>query len=129
MDLANVEGHLQPGIVLIGDAFQTSCPAAGTGVSRLLVDVERLCTVHLPEWLKTDGMGTEKISMFYSDRDKVASDEHAFRMAHFRQALTSDGGMRWSLRRRLHFLRRNLRHHVDTILPGWTDRLTAMLRA
>jgi hypothetical protein len=37
--------------------------------------------------------------------------------------------MRWSLRRRLHFLRRNLRHHVDTILPGWTDRLTAMLRA
>jgi 2-polyprenyl-6-methoxyphenol hydroxylase-like FAD-dependent oxidoreductase len=129
MDLANVEGHLQPGIVLIGDAFQTSCPAAGTGVSRLLVDVERLCTVHLPEWLKTDGMGTEKISMFYSDRDKVASDERAFRMAHFRQALTSDGGMRWSLRRRLHFLRRNLRHHVDTVLPGWTDRLAGMLRA
>ena len=70
MDLANVEGHLQPGIVLIGDSFQTSCPAAGTGVSRLLVDVERLCTVHLPEWLKTDGMGTEKISTFYSDREQ-----------------------------------------------------------
>jgi 2-polyprenyl-6-methoxyphenol hydroxylase-like FAD-dependent oxidoreductase len=129
MDLANVEGHLQPGIVLIGDAFQTSCPAAGTGVSRLLVDVERLCTVYLPEWLKTDGMGTEKISMFYSDRDKIASDQRAFSMAHFRQALTSGAGVRWDLRRRLHFLRRNLRHHVDWIAPGWTARIRRMLRA
>jgi 2-polyprenyl-6-methoxyphenol hydroxylase-like FAD-dependent oxidoreductase len=129
MDLANVEGHLQPGIVLIGDAFQTSCPAAGTGVSRLLVDVERLCTVYLPEWLKTEGMGTEKISMFYSDRDKVASDERAFSMAHFRQALTSGPGVRWDLRRRLHFLWRNLRHRVDSISPGWTGRIMATLRA
>jgi 2-polyprenyl-6-methoxyphenol hydroxylase-like FAD-dependent oxidoreductase len=122
MDLANVKGHLQPGIVLIGDAFQTSCPAAGTGVSRLLVDVERLCTVHLPEWLKTDGMGVEKISQFYSDRHKVASDQLAFRMAHFRRALTSGAGMQWDLLRRVHFLRRNLRHHLDSISPGWTAR-------
>ncbi|MGY2848507.1 2-polyprenyl-6-methoxyphenol hydroxylase-like FAD-dependent oxidoreductase [Bradyrhizobium sp. USDA 4510] len=40
MDLTVTEGHLQPGVVLIGDAFQTNCPAAGTGVGRLLVDVE-----------------------------------------------------------------------------------------
>ena len=104
-------------------------PAAGTGVSRLLVDVERLCTTYLPEWLKTDGMGTEKIAAFYSDRDKLASDERAFRMAHFRQALTVDAGMRWDLRRRLHFLRRNIRHRVDAIRPGWTTRLAGMLRA
>lgn len=129
MDLAKVEGHLQPGIVLVGDAFQTSCPAAGTGVSRLLVDVERLCTVHLPEWFKTDGMGMEKISTFYTDPDKVASDAHAFRMAHFRQALTSDEGTRWGLRRRMHFLKRTLRHRVDAIQPGWTARLAGMLRA
>ena len=128
MDLANVEGHLQPGVVLVGDAFQTSCPAAGTGVSRLLIDVERLCTVHLPEWLKTDGMGTEKISTFYADRDKIASDERAFRMAHFRQALTVGAGMRQDLHRRLHFLQRKLRHHVDSIRPGWTGRVIAMLR-
>ena len=129
MDLATVEGHLQPGVVLIGDAFQTSCPAAGTGVSRLLVDVERLCTVHLPEWLKTDGMDAEKISTFYSDPEKAASDERAFKMAYFRQALTSDSGVRWNLRRRLHFLRRNLRHRVDMIRPGWTARVVGMLRA
>lgn len=129
MDLADVEGHLQPGLVLIGDAFQMSCPAAGTGVSRLLVDVERLCTVHLPEWLKTDGMGVEKIATFYSDRDKIASDQHAFQMAHFRQALTSGAGMRWNLRRRLHFLKRNVRHHLDSIQPGWTSRVIGLLRA
>lgn len=60
MDLFAVEGHLQPGVVLIGDAFQTNCPAAGTGVSRLLVDVERLCTEYVPRWLETDGMGKER---------------------------------------------------------------------
>ena len=129
MDLATVEGHLQPGIVLIGDAFQTSCPAAGTGVSRLLVDVERLCTVHLPEWLKTDGMNVDKISTFYSDPEKTASDQRAFKMAFFREALTAKGGMGWNLRRRVHFLRRNLRHRVDTISPGWTGRIAGMLRA
>jgi len=129
MDLATVEGHLQPGVVLIGDAFQTSCPAAGTGVSRLLVDVERLCTVHLPEWIKTDGMSTEKIAQFYSDPEKTASDQRAFRMAFFRQSLTVDGGMRWNFRRRLHFLRRNVRHRVDMLSPGWTTRIAGMLRA
>ena len=129
MDLADVEGHLQPGLVLIGDAFQMSCPAAGTGVSRLLVDVERLCTVHLPEWLKTDGMGVEKIATFYSDRVKIASDQRAFQLAHFRQALTSGAGIRWNLRRRLHFLQRSVRHHLDAIQPGWTSRVIGLLRA
>jgi 2-polyprenyl-6-methoxyphenol hydroxylase-like FAD-dependent oxidoreductase len=34
MDLYVVENHRCNGVVLIGDSFQTSCPAAGTGVSR-----------------------------------------------------------------------------------------------
>ena len=33
-DLCVTEGHLQPGIVLVGDAFSTSCPAAGTGTTK-----------------------------------------------------------------------------------------------
>jgi 2-polyprenyl-6-methoxyphenol hydroxylase-like FAD-dependent oxidoreductase len=129
MDLATVEGHLQPGLVLVGDAFQTSCPAAGTGVSRLLVDIERLCTVHLPQWLKTDGMDVDKIAQFYADEEKMASDQSAFRMAHFRQALTSDSRISWALRRRLHFLRRNLTHRVDAINPGWVARTRKRLRS
>ncbi|OAF14927.1 2-polyprenyl-6-methoxyphenol hydroxylase [Bradyrhizobium centrolobii] len=129
MDLSVVEGHVQPGVVLIGDAFQTNCPAAGTGVGRLLVDVERLCTEYAPRWLMTEGMSKEKISQFYSDRDKVAADQRSLKMARFRQALTSRNDIGWDARRRLHFLRRNITHRVDQMRPGWLSRFRSALRA
>ncbi|WBL81309.1 FAD-dependent monooxygenase [Bradyrhizobium xenonodulans] len=129
MDLTVVEGHLQPGVVLIGDAFQTNCPAAGTGVARLLVDVDRLCTEYAPRWLATPGMGTEKIAQFYSDPDKLAADQRSLKMAHFRQALTSRNDIGWDVRRRLHFLRRSLAHRVDQMHPGWLGRVRGALRA
>jgi 2-polyprenyl-6-methoxyphenol hydroxylase-like FAD-dependent oxidoreductase len=129
MDLTVVEGHLQPGIVLIGDAFQTNCPAAGTGVARLLVDVDRLCTEYVPQWLMTPGMGLDKISQFYADRDKVAADQQSLKMARFRQALTSRNDIGWDVRRRLHFLRRSLAHRVDQMHPGWLGRVRGALRA
>ncbi|MTV16160.1 MULTISPECIES: NAD(P)/FAD-dependent oxidoreductase [Bradyrhizobium] len=128
MDLTVTEGHLQPGVVLIGDAFQTNCPAAGTGVGRLLVDVERLCTVYVPRWLETAGMGVDKIAQFYSDRDKLAADQHSLQLASFRQALTLNTDMRWNLRRKLHFLRRTITHRVDRIHPGWVMRVRSALR-
>ena len=129
MDLTVVEGHLQPGVVLIGDAFQTNCPAAGTGVARLLVDVDRLCTEYAPRWLATSGMGQDKISQFYSDRDKIAADQQSLKMARFRQALTSRNDIGWDVRRRLHFLRRSLTHRVDQMHPGWLGRVRGALRA
>lgn len=129
MDLTVVEGHLQPGVVLIGDAFQTNCPAAGTGVARLLVDVDRLCIEYVPRWLMTAGMGREKISQFYSDRDKIAADQQSLKMARFRQALTSRNDLSWDVRRRLHFLRRSLAHRVDQMHPGWLGRVRGALRA
>ncbi|MCS3446917.1 MULTISPECIES: FAD-dependent oxidoreductase [Bradyrhizobium] len=128
MDLTVTEGHLQPGVVLIGDAFQTNCPAAGTGVGRLLVDVERLCTDYVPRWLETAGMGVDKIAQFYSDRDKLAADQHSLQLANFRQALTLNTGVRWNLRRKLHFLRRMITHRVDRIHPGWVMRVRSALR-
>ncbi|QIO34966.1 FAD-dependent oxidoreductase [Bradyrhizobium sp. 1(2017)] len=129
MDLSVVEGHLRPGVVLIGDAFQTNCPAAGTGVARLLTDVERLCTEYAPRWLTTLGMSREKISEFYSDRDKVAADQQSLKMARFRQALTSRNDLGWDVRRRLHFLRRSLTHRVDQMRPGWLAQVRSALRA
>jgi 2-polyprenyl-6-methoxyphenol hydroxylase-like FAD-dependent oxidoreductase len=129
MDLSVVEGHLQPGVVVIGDAFQTNCPAAGTGVARLLVDVERLCMDHAPRWLTTPGMGTEKISQFYSDPEKVAADQQSLKMARFRQALTSRNDIGWDVRRRLHFLRRRITHRVDQMRPGWLAQVRSALRA
>ena len=128
MDLTVTAGHLRPGVVLIGDAFQTNCPAAGTGVGRLLVDVERLCTDYVPRWLETAGMGVDKIAQFYSDRDKLAADQHSLQLASFRQALTLNTDMRWNLRRKLHFLRRMITHRVDRIHPGWVMRVRSALR-
>jgi 2-polyprenyl-6-methoxyphenol hydroxylase-like FAD-dependent oxidoreductase len=53
-DLYVTKGHRQPGIVLIGDAFATSCPAAGTGTNKVFNDVERLCNTHIPHWLASE---------------------------------------------------------------------------
>lgn len=73
-DLYVAEGHRQPGVVLIGDAFSTSCPAAGTGTDKVFTDVERLCNVHIPNWLATPGMAQDKIEAFYDDPVKTACD-------------------------------------------------------
>ena len=66
-DLCVNKGYLQPGIVLVGDAFSTSCPAAGTGTTKVFTDVGRLCNVYIPQWLATDGMDAQKMAEFYND--------------------------------------------------------------
>ena len=39
-DLYEVSGHRQAGLVLIGDAFHAPCPASGTGMLRILNDID-----------------------------------------------------------------------------------------
>jgi 2-polyprenyl-6-methoxyphenol hydroxylase-like FAD-dependent oxidoreductase len=74
VDLYLHRAFRKPGIVLIGDAFATSCPVAGTGIDKVFTDVERLCNVHIPAWLATDGMDADKIAAFYGDPVKQACD-------------------------------------------------------
>ena len=74
VDLYVTKGYRQDGVVLVGDAYATSCPAAGTGARKVLVDVERLCNVHIPRWLATPGMGETKIAAYYDDPVKRACD-------------------------------------------------------
>ena len=90
------------GIVLVGDAFATSCPAAGTGANKVFTDVARLCNVHIPGWLATSGMAEEKIS-FYDDAVKIAMDEHSAAKANFLRSLSTDAGLAWSARRWIRF--------------------------
>ena len=108
MDLHVAENHMRDGVVLVGDAFQTSCPAAGTGVTRLLTDVDRLCNRYVPRWLATPGMARSKIAEFYADPVKRKADAHASRLADYRRALTVDGGVAGNLRRQQAFLRRRV---------------------
>jgi 2-polyprenyl-6-methoxyphenol hydroxylase-like FAD-dependent oxidoreductase len=108
MNLSETRGCEQPGVVVVGDAFQTSSPAAGTGLTRLLTDVERLCFVYAPKWLAAGDAGREKIAEFYADAEKTAMDRMAIARAHHRRRLTLDNGLKWTARRRLHYLRRGL---------------------
>ncbi|MBR1132666.1 FAD-dependent oxidoreductase [Bradyrhizobium iriomotense] len=74
VDLYVNDASGQPGLVLVGDAFSTSCPVAGTGCDKVFTDVERLCNVYIPKWLASDGMDAAKIAAFYADPVKRACD-------------------------------------------------------
>ena len=76
IDLRLANNYMRSGIVLIGDAFQTSCPAAGTGITRALTDVDQLCNVYVSRWLQSPGMSAEKICQYYS-RPGEAIDRRA----------------------------------------------------
>ena len=75
VDLYVNDASGQPGLVLVGDAFSTSCPVAGTGCDKVFTDVERLCNVHIPQWLASDGMDAAKIAAFYADPVKQECDQ------------------------------------------------------
>jgi 2-polyprenyl-6-methoxyphenol hydroxylase-like FAD-dependent oxidoreductase len=105
-DLYVTTGVEKPGVVLVGDAFATSCPAAGTGTGKVFTDVERLCNVHIPHWFATQGMGAEKIAEFYSDPVKRAYDEHSAHKAFYLRSLTIEPGLAWTARRWVRFFAR-----------------------
>jgi 2-polyprenyl-6-methoxyphenol hydroxylase-like FAD-dependent oxidoreductase len=104
VDLYATHGHRQAGFVLVGDAFSTSCPAAGTGARKALNDVERLCNVHIPRWLATPGMDVDKIAEFYDDPVKRACDEASLAKAYDLRSFSLDPALPWRARRRLKFL-------------------------
>ena len=95
--------HVQPGLVLVGDAFATSCPAAGTGCNKVFTDVERLCGTYVPRWLATPGMGAEKIAAFYEDAAKVAADAQSQDKAYRLRALSTQAGLVGNARRQGRF--------------------------
>jgi len=103
-DLYTTEGHVQPGIVLVGDAFSTSCPAAGTGTTKVLTDVERLCNSYIPRWLSTEGMGAQKIAGFYNDPEKTACEARSLAKAHHLRSLSIENGLRWRAERWARFV-------------------------
>jgi 2-polyprenyl-6-methoxyphenol hydroxylase-like FAD-dependent oxidoreductase len=96
VDLVTTDNLLQPGVVLVGDAFSTACPVSGTGAAKALLDVERLCHAHVPGWLATPGLGVEKIAQFYNDPEKRRSDAHSFRTSVFAKRAALGEGLLWT---------------------------------
>lgn len=130
VDLYETDGYLKPGVVLIGDAFATSCPAAGTGARKALVDVERLCNHHVSRWLATPGMGAEKIATFYDDPVKMESDEKSCNLAYFIKSITLEEGLAWWMWRwvwlagaRLRWTLTALKAHLENAVPGVRAKL------
>jgi len=105
-DLCVSDGYLQPGIVLAGDAFSTSCPAAGTGTTKVFTDVERLCNVYIPQWLASEGMGVEKIAAFYDDPEKTDCEARCLAKAYHLRSLSLDNRLSWRAQRWARFVAR-----------------------
>jgi len=95
--------HLD-GMVFVGDAFSTSCPGAGTGAGKALVDVEQLCAEHIPQWLKGNQFDAATLSSFYEDKLKVESDMDNFNSAWFLRSISMEDGLIWDARRWARFL-------------------------
>ncbi|MBS0412148.1 MAG: FAD-dependent monooxygenase [Proteobacteria bacterium] len=106
-DLYQVDGVVQPGVVLIGDAFRSSCPATGMGVSRIVADVTALVGM-LPAWLATPGMGAGKIAAYYADPAKREVDHTSDRRSETGRRVALETSLRWRARRGLARLKRDV---------------------
>ena len=92
---------------MIGDAFGTVCPAAGTGVVKALNDTELLCGEFIPRWLSTPGMGAEKISQFYNCPQKQKCDRETLKVSIVARRTAVDRGLHWRVRRTARLLKRS----------------------
>lgn len=100
VDLYQVHGDTQPGVVMIGDACQSACPATGMGLDKVLTDVDVLSEC-IPRWLATPGMSTSKLGDFYQHPRKRAMDSRALQRAQDHRRLVIDQSLRWQIHRRL----------------------------
>jgi 2-polyprenyl-6-methoxyphenol hydroxylase-like FAD-dependent oxidoreductase len=105
-DLYAVERPARDGVVLVGDARRTSCPASGTGVTRILHDAKLLTGNHMPVWFAGSRFDATAIGAFYADPALTALDRQLHRRSlNGRQAATSRS-VYWRLRRLARGLRR-----------------------
>ncbi|CCE00880.1 FAD-dependent monooxygenase [Bradyrhizobium sp. STM 3809] len=114
-DLVVNSGTRIPGVVLVGDAFCTTCPVTGTGSDKVFTDVERLCNVPIPRWLATDGMSEAKIAAFYDDPVKRACDAWSLDKAWRFREVSVGTGPYWLAQRWARFavsLGRGVRHRM-----------------
>jgi 2-polyprenyl-6-methoxyphenol hydroxylase-like FAD-dependent oxidoreductase len=101
--LYRTAGEPPPGVVLIGDAAQNVCPSTGMGLTKILTDVDVLCSECMPLWFKSDGMGVDKLSSFFDNPRKRAVDLKALRNAYYRRQASTGRSLKWKIHRtRLH---------------------------
>jgi len=103
------------GVVMIGDALQSVCPATGTGLSKVLTDVALLCEEYVPTWLRSADLPASAIAQFYRDARKLACDWSSLEAALYQRRLATDRSPLGWLHRRKTF--------ADMALRGLCARL------
>ena len=109
VDLYRLAPPRVAGLVLIGDAGQSVCPATGSGVSKVLTDVEILCRDFIPSWLAQTTVSPDDIDRFYSHPQKVLCDRDSMTAALYRRRAATDRSFRWWVHRRRVLFAQNLR--------------------
>lgn len=107
-----------PGVVVIADAAQSICPATGTGLSKVMTDVDLLLDDYINRWISTPGMAKEKMHDFYSDPRKMRSDENSLATALRRRGnalIETDFGWRM-----MHF-RRDVSSHIHSLRARYAN--------
>ena len=95
VDLVRVSVPQRPGIVFVGDAYSTSCPAAGTGANKVLTDVQRLCSTYIPAWLSKESIGAADIAEFYADPVKVQCEAESLQKAMWLRRVSTGTSVGW----------------------------------
>lgn len=116
-ELAVVANHRRDGLVFIGDAYQTPCPAAGTGIDRLMTDVQRL-TDHVVRWFRTGDFSATSLASFYQDPIKRQMDAKAIHDATFRRGIAANPALIWSW----HRAKVRIRHYAEWIACSTRQR-------
>jgi 2-polyprenyl-6-methoxyphenol hydroxylase-like FAD-dependent oxidoreductase len=98
IDLWTTNSRPDPGVVLIGDAFQSVCPSTGTGLSKVLTDVQVLGQ-RVTGWLREPGMSAAKLSSYYESQEKQASDQRSLESAFYGKRVATDRSLRFRLTR------------------------------
>jgi 2-polyprenyl-6-methoxyphenol hydroxylase-like FAD-dependent oxidoreductase len=124
-DLYAVERPARDGVVLIGDARRTSCPASGTGVSRVLNDAKLLNAKHVPAWFEADTFDAARISAFYAEPELAALDHNAHQRSLNGRSAATSRSVYWRLRRLAQGIRGRLTRAEapSPLLPTHGDRV------
>ena len=135
-DLYEIDAPERDGVVLIGDALHATCPVTGTGVSRVLTDVERLCQAHSPAWFAARSVDATRIAEFYADPQKKRVDAQAAAKAERDRMQSVSTALAWRARRlaamvrsRLHAALARQGQGALTLRPADTASATVITHA
>jgi 2-polyprenyl-6-methoxyphenol hydroxylase-like FAD-dependent oxidoreductase len=99
IDLYRMQQCARPGLVLVGDAYQSPCPSTGMGLSKVLTDVDVLCNEFVPRWMAAGAAGQDDVAAFYRHERKTTVDDLALRQALAGRDSVLSNSLQWRVRR------------------------------